>query len=98
MSASEKLKALDEAFDTQRFLGTLNYYIGPGSRTAVSRESEKLYFDVKAVLVALPQIVAVVKAAERAQRYMQQSSYLVGADAVNEAVSDALAALEDALS
>jgi hypothetical protein len=91
VSASEKLKALDEAFDTPRFLGTLNYYIGPGARTAVSRESEKMYFDVKAVLVALPQIVAVVEAAERLQR----DPRVIVADVDLRA---ALAALEQALS
>lgn len=61
MSAAEKLKALGEAFDTSRFLSTLNYYIGPGARTLTSRENEKMYYDVKAVLVALPQIVAVIE-------------------------------------
>jgi hypothetical protein len=68
VSASEKLKALDAEgrYPTlaEDLLPTLNYYIGPGARTATSRESELLYHRTARVLRALPQIVAVVEAAE----------------------------------
>jgi len=91
VSASEKLKALDEALDTQHFLATLNYYIGPGARTAVSRESMQEYRDVKAALVALPHIVAVVEAAESVtsadQGAWHGSRLLLALAALDEALS-----------
>ena len=64
MSASERLRALDGEIDTPRFLATLNFYIGPGARTATSHEQVKTYHDVKAALNALPLIADVVEAAE----------------------------------
>jgi hypothetical protein len=63
VSASEKLKALDTAM-SDRLLGTANYFFGPNARTAVSRESRDMYEALKAYRIALPQIVAVVEAAE----------------------------------
>jgi hypothetical protein len=97
MSASEKLKALDEAFDTSRFLAMLNYYIGPGARTAGSREGEQMYWNVKGVLVALPQIVAVVEAAEETTAEIQLHG-MVTDHAGGYHLRTALAALDEALS
>jgi hypothetical protein len=96
VSASEKLKALDAEgrYPTlaEDLLPTLNYYIGPGARTATSRESELLYHRTARVLRALPQIVAVVEAAE--MEY--ENSQLVNDEAIT--LGRALAALDEALS
>lgn len=46
---------------------------------------------------ALPLIADVVEAAERAEAYLRQSNYLVGAEAVNEQLAPALTALQEHL-
>jgi hypothetical protein len=92
VSASEKLKALEPPRrGWGDVISSMNYYFGPNARTLVSKESADSCVAASTVLRALPQIVAVVEAAERLQR----DPRLIVADVDLRA---ALAALEEALS
>ena len=95
MKASERLRELDGAMNERSsILGAMNYYFGPGARTAVSRESVLQYEAAAKIIRALPLIADVVEAAEACD---PGGPGWFGDNAEGDRIAAALTALRDAL-